>query len=396
MKKRTIVAPSVTSDFAKTGKLAYWKQVLPMRKVHYTTKSGKRAVLDFDEQYLTDLAKAFEERVLDQTPFVLADADNRHTMQPEHFRGEVAAMRLAKPGEPPGLYAKIVFPNKEAAKAVVNNPRLGVSARIREGVETPDGKTIPRAMIHVLGTMDPQVTGMAPWMPTDLSKDLKENVLDLSGEHYEGVAPVAKNKSKKQGKPEVPAPDAVTDEWLDNATEEELEAFLTEYAPGMLADINNEVESDDEDESDEDEPETEDEADKELEPALSAKDKQDIELANSRAQEAERRANEALARMAEAQFKEYRTEKMSKGVPAWVIDLAKPVLNRHEDMTVDLSNEDSDEDSLNVGEIVRRLVDGYEGFVDLSRERGHQGVRQDGEADPDKPYLDAWDEIVPL
>lgn len=391
MKKRTIVAPALrTADFSKEGKLAYWKQILPLGQVHYTTKAGKRATLNFDEAYLTDLANAFHAKVLDQTPFVLANADNAHTMDPERFRGEVADVRLAKPGENPGLWAKIVFPTKEAAKAVLTNPSLGVSARIREGLETTDGKVVPRAMIHVLGTMDPQVTGMAPWVPAvDLSFDPADNILDLSGETYEG-APVAKDTTKKPAEqtPQVPDPATLTDEQLDAMSEEELEALLSEYAPGILASINAEVNDSDEDESDEDEEDEEIVDETELEPALSAKTTQDIELANQRAAAAEERANEALTRMAAAEFAKYKTEQMQKGVPAWVIDLAAPVLNRPDNMVIDLSNDGSE--TLDVADIVRKLAEGYQGTVDLSRERGHSGVGDDG-TDPDKDVLDLWE-----
>lgn len=374
MKQRTIVAPRVDSDFSKDGRLSYWKQVLPQKLIHYTTKSGKRATLDFNEQYLTDLAKAFDNQVLDQTPFMLADKDNEHTMDAERQRGEVTEVRLAREGETPGLYAKITFPNADAAKAVVNNPKLGVSARIREGVPMNDGTVVPRAMIHVLGTLDPQVTGMAPWVPAvDLSFDPTDNILDLSGENYEG-APVAKDKNEKPVMP--------TEAEIDAMSEAEVDAFLEKFAPGILGDIELPAEDADEDEQTL-------EADKELEPALSAKAKADIELAISRATAAEARTNEALALMAEARWEKYQSENLAAGVPPYVLDLAKPVLNRHEDMVIDLSNENGAED-VNTSEIVRQLVEGYKGTVDLSREGGHEGSIG-GQGDPDAAALAIWE-----
>lgn len=379
IKQRTILAPPMESDLASADGgegLAFWKQVLPMGKIHYTTKSGKRSTLNFDKQYLTDLATAFDSKVLDQTPFVLADKDNAHTMQPEHFRGEIAEVRLANEGEKPGLYAKIKFASKEAAKAVLDNPGLGVSARIREGLERSDGSFVKRAMIHVLGTLDPQVTGMTPWVPAvaDLSFDPSDNILDLSDETYEG-APVA--KKTEAGVPDI---EAVTDEQIDAMTEEELDAFLTEYAPGILAEIEAEGT-----EPDPIVPAVE--PVKELEPALSATQTKDIELANATAVAANARAEAAMRKMADAEFKAYRSEAIAAGVPPHVLDLAEPVLNRPEDMIVDLST--SGEEDVNAGDIVRQLVEGYKGTVDLSTESGHYGSIGSDE-DPDKDDLIAW------
>jgi NACalpha-BTF3-like transcription factor len=372
---RTIVAPTVVSDFAKAGPLAYWKQVLPQRQVHYTTKSGKRAVLNFDQKYLTDLANAFHQKVLDQTPFLLANADNAHTMDPERFRGQVVDMRLAREGEPLGLYAKIAFPSEAAAQAVLTNPNLGVSARIREGVDTPDGSVVPRAMIHVLGTLDPQVTGMAPWVPAvDLSFDPNDMILDLSG------ATVAEN--------ELPGAEASAEE-IDALTEEQLDQWIEQYAPELLTADPEEVVDEHEDPEHSESPESpEGSHEKELEPALSAKAQQDIELATQRATAAEERANEALRQMAEAKWETFQSKQLDLGVEPWVLDLAKPVLNRPESMTIDLSNEGGE--SLDVGSIVRKLVEGYKGTVDLSKEQGHSGVTVK-EGDPDAEMMAMWD-----
>ena len=367
-KPRTVIAPVVTTDLAADGKLAFWKQVLPLAKINYTTQTGKRAVLNFDEAYLTDLCRAFEAKALDQTPFVLADASNRHTMDPERTRGEVTDMRLAKEGENPGLYVRVQFPNEAAAAAVMNNPKLGVSARIREGgVATSDGAVFPRAMIHVLGTLDPQVRGLAPWMPAvDLSFDPTDKIIDLSG------ATVSE-------KNELPGPEASADE-IDAMTDEQLDQWLALYTP------TEEVEDGQEPTDTHEEPEVQHE--QELEPALSAKAQHDIELATQRAAAAEERANEALRQMAEAKWERFASEKLAAGVPPYVLDLAKPVLNMPESMTIDLSNDGSS--TLDVGAIVSQLVEGYEGTVDLAKEAGHSGVSVK-EGDPDAEMMAMWD-----
>lgn len=368
-KDLSIYTPSLsTADFelsnAGDGKVAFWKQILPKKLIHYTAKDGSRRTLNFDEAYLTDLAK---NQAVDKIPFVLADKDNAHTMDPERVRGDVAQLAVREDG----LYGKIVFPNMEAAKAVIDNPSLGVSARIREGIQKSDGSTLSRGIIHVLGTLDPQVSGMSGWQTADLSAE-QGDVLDLTDEEYMEM-PKSKNKKSIED---------YTEAEIEAMSDEDVDAFLTEFAP-ELADVF----SDEEGGSDEGEPENEHE--KELEPALSNKASSDIELANQRAERASRQAAEALTRLAQAEWDRARSELLSAGVPPFALDLAAPVLNRADDMVIDLSV--TDEDDVNVSEVVRGLLDALKGTVDLSNEKGHNGSWDpaNGE-DPDKALLDQW------
>jgi len=350
------------------GKLAFWKQILPKRSIQYTAKDGSRQSIDFTEKYLTDLANS---KAVDKIGFLLADKDNAHTMDPERWRGEVAAMEVREDG----LYGKIVFPTAEAAKAVLDNPDLGVSARIR-----PDGGTLRGGIVHVLGTLDPQVSGMSPWQPADLS--FEGDVLDLSSEEFVDMADKAGEKK---------ALEDFTEADIEKMTDEELDEFLATYVPEFGA-----VES-----SKEDEPtgkSTEEDKTKEPEKALvgagaelSTKTSQDIELANQAVAAANARAQEALRRVADAEWREFRNTMLSEGVPPHALDLAAPVLNRADDMVIDLSN--SAEDDVNVSEVVRGLLDTLKGTVDLSTEQGHSGTFRAGDGeDPDKQMLDRWSE----
>lgn len=274
-----------------------------------------------------------------------------------------------------GLYGKIVFPTAEAAKAVLDNPDLGVSARIR-----PDGGTLRGGIVHVLGTLDPQVSGMSPWQPADLS--FEGDVLDLSSEEFVDMADKAGEKK---------ALEDFTEADIEKMTDEELDEFLATYVPEFGA-----VES-----SKEDEPtgkSTEEDKTKEPEKALvgagaelSTKTSQDIELANQAVAAANARAQEALRRVADAEWREFRNTMLSEGVPPHALDLAAPVLNRADDMVIDLSN--SAEDDVNVSEVVRGLLDTLKGTVDLSTEQGHSGTFRAGDGeDPDKQMLDRWSE----
>jgi hypothetical protein len=362
----SVVTPTFegTYDLAvQDGKMAFWKQILPMKTIHYTAKDGARKVLDFTKDYLEDLAR---NAAVDKVGFLLADKDNRHTMDPERWRGEVAKFEVRDDG----LYGKIVFPTREAAKAVLDNPDLGVSARIREGVQRSDGSTVSRGIIHVLGTLDPQVSGMSGWQTADLSTS-GEDVLDLTDATYEDT--------KMAFDPNKPVQDYTEDD-VNGFSEEELDSYLEACAADLgvsldefLADLDPEAPTDD----------TTTTTPKEPEMALSNEAQSQIDLANER-------AGEALRRLAKAQWETERDRYMSDGVPPHLLDLAAPVLNRPDDFVVDLSN--TDEDDVNVSAIVRGLLDAHKGTVDLSAEVGHTGtfVAGSGE-DPDAEMLALWD-----
>lgn len=371
----TPVLQSADYDLSsKDGKLAYWKQILPMKTIHYTAKDGSRQKIDFSKEFLTDLANS---RAVDKVGFLLADKDNSHTMDPERWRGSVEQMEVREDG----LYGKIVFPSVEAAKAVLDNPELGVSARIRPNVQRSDGSTVPAGIIHVLGTLDPQVSGMSPWQATDLSTE-DDEVLDLTQEEYEDMA-----TKKTTETPEVKALSDYTDEDIEKMTDEELKTFLATYVPDF--DPYTEVE----DEAEVDKAETDEhEEQKVLVGAgadMSNKVAQDIELANQAVAEANSRANEAMRRVAEAEWREARGAYLAAGVPPHALDLAAPVLARADDMVIDLSN--TDEADVNVSDVVRGLLDSLKGTVDLSAEQGHNGSFKAGDGeDPDAEMLQTW------
>lgn len=344
------------------GRLAFWKQILPIRTVKYTAKDGSRQQIDFTREYLTELAN---NQAVDSLGFLLADKNNTHTMDPERWRGKVAKLEVRDDG----LYGKVVFANADAAKAVLDNPELGVSARIRPNVEKSDGSTLGSGIIHVLGTLDPQVEDMHPWQATDLSIE-NDEVLDLSDEEYEDMA--AKTDEK--------AVEDYTDADIEAMNDEELDAFLAEFGPS---------EEDYTEETDEHEDEDEHKPERELVGAGAdmSKVNEDIELANQSAARANARADEALRQLATTKWEATRGEYLSAGVPPHALDLAAPVMSRTGDMVIDLSN--TDEDDVNVSTVVRGLLDSMKGIVDLSSEMGHNGTFTEGE-DPDKAVLDRW------
>lgn len=343
------------------GRLAFWKQILPLKRIHYTAKDGTRKQIDFTREYLNDLAT---NKAVDTLGFLLADGKNSHDVGPENWRGTVTQMEVRDDG----LYGKIVFPSAEAAKAVIANPNLGVSARIRENIPKDDGSTLSRGILHVLGTMDPQATGMTPWQAADLSTE-PGDLLDLSDEEYEDMP-----KTK-------PLADYTEDD-IAAMTEEELDTFLETYASETDGYTEDEEEDEPTDSPTDSTKTVTKPAEKETVDASTPVNPTDIELANAR-------ANEALRRVAAAEWSAERSGYMSEGVPVAALDLAAPVLNRAVDMVIDLSN--SGEDDVNVSEVVRGLLDTLKGTVDLSDEVGHASTFVPGDDDPDKELLDRWE-----
>jgi hypothetical protein len=413
-KDRTIFTPRVqTADLTATGeKLVYWKQILPEAPIQYT-QGGHTRTINFDKKYHRDVIDAFQKKAVDQTCFQLANPLNGHgrDFDPERQRAEVLDMATLdqlpddvkeKVGGVPGVYAKMRFFNKKAAKSVRDNPGLGVSARVRENFTRADGQFVKRAVIHVLGTIDPRVTGMSGWQAADLSYDPDNGyVLDLSNETYEGNV-MAKGKGKN-GTVTLPS-----DEEIEAMTDEELAGYLADGAAAAqeFLDAEDEDDSDEDEDEDEDDSDDEDEDDSDDEGAenrelqttgasLSNKQRNELDLANAQAKQANERANAALKRQAAAEFKAYRTEQILLGVPPEKIDLAENILNRADSMVVDLSNT-GDED-VDVTDIVRALVEGYQGTIDMSVESGHAGsVDLANGDDPDQEMLDAWDDVAPL
>lgn len=356
-------------DFSKhaDGSLAFWKRILPKKTVHYTAKDGSRRQVDFNDEYLRDLANS---KAVDSIPFQLADKDNAHTDDPERTRGKVVELSAREDG----LWGKIVFPNAAAATAVLMNPDLGVSARIRENIGKSDGSVLRRGLIHVLGTLDPQLSDLGPWQTADLSNE-DEIVLDLSNEEYEDMADEKPADEAKKDKPL----SEYTEADIDAMTDEELDAFLAAHAAV-------------------DDGYTETTEVEEPEAALAgagadmSNQQADIDLANEAVAKANARADEAMRRVAEAEWREERASFASRGVPPHALDLAAAVLNRPDDMVIDLSN--SGDADVNVSEVVRSLLGALEGTVDLSNEIGHSGTFSANDSDdPDRALLDAWNAL---
>lgn len=175
MSSFAVLTPFARGKAQATGTGRWRKKLLPVGEINYQGR-----VLKFTPKYLGDLIAAFRERAYDQVPFQLADGKNSHTNDPERTRGQVTDMTL----EPDGLWIEM-DPTDAGQSVLTDNPGLGVSARIVEGYDRSDGKFFPRAIQHVLGTLDPRIPGMGGWSAVEASNDAVVT-FDLSGAHYKG------------------------------------------------------------------------------------------------------------------------------------------------------------------------------------------------------------------
>jgi hypothetical protein len=363
-----IHTPTAAGKFVELSARTYRKQVLPKGSIQY-----KGRTITFDDAYLTELANTFTSKAFDQVGFLLAPDDNSHTMDPERFRAEVTALE----NDIDGLYAVVKFPSDEAAKAVLDNPKLGVSARIIEDyTREADGKHFGPTVQHVLGTLDPRVTGLKPWEAVSLSNPEVE-VLDLSESTYEKEATV---------------PDDDKTPKLTDERRSEFDAYLKELEQLDPAKSGDKPVDDKTGGADAD-------LDAELEKmlkesldlegaALSAEARKSIDLANATAESARTETARIREELDLANFAREKAQFISDGVPPAMVELATPLLLGAEHV-IDLANGTK----VDAGDIARKLLTEYAGMVDLSRETKASVASPVGDAT--KSVLDSWEAAHP-
>lgn len=373
------------SNATKVGRRTYRKQILPLDTIEY---KGRK--ITFDREYLTDLATAFKEGAYDQVPFVLADEENRHNMNPEKFRGEVKALELTADG-----LDAILEVSEDGAALLERNPRLGVSARLVEGLSKANGKTFKRAVQHVLGTMDPRVTGLRPWQAVDLSEgDANIQVVDLTTETYEKGNDVTTPVQDEQTT-DTQVDEDTTSQPLDlsGLTDAEFDALLEaadvettddEGAPDSdpKPDVAPQVTDVDPDSVDDDEDDDEDDED-----VVVKDDTVDTDLSVA-TQKTRDDLTQTRIDLAQERYKAERKALVQAGVPPFLIDLAEPLLASPEAVTIDLSNAD---EPVNATEAVRKILNGVKGMIDIRPEIGHQVDLSATEDDVEAALLAQWD-----
>jgi hypothetical protein len=238
--RELLLSPHDDSDAVMLSQKVYRKRILPKATISYR---GRK--ISFDDQYLTDLAQSFNDKAYDQVAFMLADTNNSHTLDPERFGGEVLGCEVGDDG----LYATIQV-TPAAAQVLKENPKLGVSARILENYQRSDGKQFPRALQHVLGTLDPVIPGLGTWEEVALSNGVApENVIDLSATSYEELEHMATRADNLQRVAEATDMTVEALEALE-MTDEELAIFSSAFAsdeePTATTDATGTTDADDE------------------------------------------------------------------------------------------------------------------------------------------------------
>jgi hypothetical protein len=352
-----ILTPFVRGKAAQAGG-AWRKKLLPVGQINY-----KGRVLSFTRDYLGGLAEAFRNRAYDQVPFQLAGDENKHTNDVERYGGSITGMDL----EDDGLWVT-VKPTERGARVLADNPDLGVSARIVEAYDRSDGKFFPKAIQHVLATLDPRIPGLGAWQTVDAANDV-DVTYDLSGAEFagEGKEPGMPELTQEQqdklagllnldagklaalvasmdpgtgdGNPATPpatppAADADGEELLTDAQLDELvDEALALDAAGLLG---------------EDVPDL-------VGTGLSVEDQMALELASSTAAENARQLAVINRQLDRERWDAERRRLIGSGTPPFIADLAQPLLEGSGHV-VDLAGGSG---TVDAGQIVRKILTEY-------------------------------------
>jgi hypothetical protein len=336
----------------------WWKRLLPVGEINY-----KGRILKFTPEYLTGLVEAFRDKAYDQVPFQLAPDNNSHTNDPERTRGLISEMQLRRDG----LW--VALDPTEAGDAVLRaNPGLGVSARIVEDYDRADGKFFPRAIQHVLGTLDPRIPALGGWEAVAAANDA-EFTYDLSNETWKefGMPDLTDEQNAKLAKLLDLDPDKLNalvatlepgtvgalnggegggagDGGAGDGGEDDLDqiaAYFDSLTDEELAQLERELE--------------EDEAGSEPEPAgagLSGEAAMAIELAQAQGDENARQLGIISAQLDAERWANERARLVgSGGVPPFIADLAQPLLEGTGHV-VDLANGKS----VDAGQVTRKIL----------------------------------------
>lgn len=370
-----LLAPATRAPATRVGARTFRKQILKAGDLDYRQPDGTVRRLHFDDQYFTDLAKAFNDGAYESVKAVMADDANRHTMDPERMRGDVVDLVPSQDGS--GLDA-IVRLSEGTAQLVQDNPDLGVSARIVEGLQRGDGRSWPRALQHVLLTTDPRMTGLRQWEQVNLAAEAGHDVIDLSaaqtGERSGDMTRPGEsgglsdadierivdglqarlNGSHDEGDG---AGDDGGDPWerINQLSDEDLEEFFDDddgddeggvpagVGAGGGAELSN--------------------------PAGGGQDPAVVELSQQNAA-LNQQLQSVHVELAQSRWQSERSQLEQLGVPPALLNLASPVLQAdHQGQVIDLSNGAGGQ--VNPAQVLRQVLRGAAGIVDLSAEQGH-------------------------
>jgi hypothetical protein len=345
--------------------------------------------IDFTAQDLETYAQNFREQAYDQVPFTLVDDANAHNDDPRRFQGDVIGVET----EGEKLYALMNL-SEDGAKMVRDNPKLGVSMRIRE--RPSPGYSTPRkwpAIEHVAATFRPVIDGMDGWESfSDLSTRYGSTVVDLTASTYQ--------ESHTDVATETPLTDEEVDQLkaLDAA---EVRGLLSADEPADDQEPHRPIFPTDDDRRSliqrlfgRDQP-TDAEIDAELQTlveqdgpeqteqtplaanlsasTLTADDRSALDLAQQRVSTME-------ATLAKERADRDASDYIRSGVPKSLVDLARPALESPEEVKIDLSTGGSKD----ARSVIRSILDEAKGTIDFSE----AGSSED--ADNAKATAEQW------
>lgn len=388
-----IYTPLDFSEPVKAGRRRFWKQILPVTEIDY---DGQK--IAFDPDFHKSLELSYQAGVYNQIPLVFADGGNKHNEDPRNFGGEI--VKMENRGKD-GTWA-LIEADRQAAKVIEKNPKLGVSARIMQGVEK-GGKVFDHAVRHVLMTMFPRVPDQEPWQAVDLSEDADIEVVDLTAVSYEEGNPMGRSATKKvkrtaEGKIDLSAlsddefmhlldlAETLEDEDVDEDLDEdetEIEDTATTKKKKSKVKVTKVTEKESEGDDDED-----DDSEDEDDPEDESTDLSDTAHVIKRGEVSQFR--QMRIDLAESKWNDKRKDLLRSGVPPFLLDLADDVMKQPDPLVLDLSDDGGKK--VNATKIISDMLEKSRGLVDLSGEDGHMVDLSDGGEDGDDAFLKAWDE----
>lgn len=353
----TTVSPFVVSDLqqveladANGNKKTYWrKEILP-----HGTRMYKGKVLDFSK-INPACVKAFEDNAVDQVPFVLALADNKHPetgQELNQLEGDLTKLEMSKEGS---LFGYFDLSDDVVKTINKSNKKLGVSARIDLDYRREDTQQVyPYALRHVCATTAAHIKGMKPWESVELSEEDKAgDILDFSTEVIEEVP------TKKETGDDLVAVD------IPKAQLDRLLAFIGDI--DKADEIANKLQSDD----------------KSNTPApaqLSEETTKRIELAETSAKNALELAERAQNEAAATKWESLKKELARDGVPPVMLTEAEPLMKLYKRPSIQLS----ESETLDAGTIIGNILEHAKGTIKFSEE-GHS-VTDAGSTEGNKEY----------
>jgi hypothetical protein len=258
----------------------------------------------------------------------------------------------------------------EGAKLIEAFPNLAVSASLEpDAVNAVTGRKSHLLLKHVLGTIDPVVKGMSPWVPAQLAQSDIE-IIDLTAAEYQGAQMDDYTeeereviRARREAAAQPPAPTAVDDKPLTEAEEREVEEQLANL--GLFAPAGEPVGAE-----------------------FSADGAEAINLAHQRISDLEA-SNARLEHDHAAEvWQGYRMKLLTAGVPKSMVDLAAGVFDPDATRTIDLAAESVTSVRDRYGVVIRKLLEETP-RLDLSRELGARMTSDDGSpGDPMKVSLE--------